>query len=61
MADVTITGLSPATSISSTDVVPVSNGSATYKATLSQILTQSTNSYNIEYLIIGGCGGGGSE
>jgi len=37
MADVTIAQLSQATSISLTDVVPISNGSTTLKATIAQI------------------------
>jgi len=37
MADVTISDLNPAASINTTDVLPISNGSQTLKATVSQI------------------------
>ena len=38
MADVTISGLDAAASVNTTDILPISNGSQTLKATVSQIL-----------------------
>ena len=62
MADVTISSLNSAPSVSLTDVLPISNGSTTYKATVNQILSVSnTNSYLIDYIIVAGGGGGGGN
>lgn len=38
MADVTISGLTQAPSVNTSDVLPISNGSTTYKASISQLL-----------------------
>ena len=60
MADVTISGLNSAPSVSLTDVLPISNGSTTYKATVNQILSVSSNAYMVDFLIVAGGGGGGA-
>ena len=61
MADVTISGLTSAPSVAGTDVLPISNGSTTYKATINQILSVNNNSYLVDYLIVAGGGAGGNK
>jgi len=60
MADVTISGLTPSVAVSLTDVLPISNGSITNKAAVSQVLSLLNNSYLIDYLIVAGGGSGGN-
>ena len=60
MADVTIDGLPPATNVLSTDIIPISNGTTTFKATIQQILSVNSNAYMVDYLVVAGGGAGGN-
>lgn len=65
MADITISDLTPTSSVEGTLAIPTSNGTSTTRLSLNQISNFvsgniSSNSYLIEYIIVAGGGSGGS-